>query len=168
MPYNVAMPESPEVEAWRGVLFAQGKVVRALETDMLKQHGLPLTWFEILSRLNQAPDHRLRMHELEEASVLTRSGLTRLSDRIEAAGFITRERSEEDRRGVHLVITKEGMDKIDEVWPDHVASIQKHFGQFLDNDDLESLDVATQKILCGVKDWNPELEPEIENQRGSV
>jgi len=117
---------------------------------MLEQHNLPITWFDILGRLRQAPNHRLRMHELEEASVFTRSGLTRLCDRLEAARLIRRERSTEDRRGVHVVLTQVGEEKIHEVWPDHVASVEKHFGQFLDTNDLAAIEVATQKVLSSV------------------
>jgi DNA-binding MarR family transcriptional regulator len=114
---------------------------------MLDQHDLPLAWFDVLGRLNQSPGGRLRMHELEEVSLFTRSGATRLADRLEAVGLVRRERSPEDRRGVYLVITAAGKAKIAEVWPDHAASIQKHFGQYLDNGDAESLRSATAKIL---------------------
>ena len=135
------------LEAWRSVLFAQAKVLRALEADMMEQHDLPTSWFDVLGRLNQAPEKRLRMHELEESVIFTRSGITRLADRIEEAGLIRRERSPEDRRGVYLVITEAGIAKIDEVWPDHLVSIQKHFGQHLSVKDVKSLRSATQKIL---------------------
>jgi DNA-binding MarR family transcriptional regulator len=135
------------LEAWRGLLFAHARVIRGLEADMLEQHDLPITWFDVLGRLSQSPDGRLRMHELEEASLFTRSGVTRLADRLEAVGLVRRERSPEDRRGVYLVLTAAGREKIAEVWPDHTASIQKHFGQYLDAGDAESLRAATAKIL---------------------
>ncbi len=139
--------ESETLGAWRTLLFAQAKVLGALETDMMDQHGLAMSWFDVLGRLNQAPGKRLRMHELEESVLFTRSGITRLADRIEEAGLIRRERSAEDRRGVYLVITEAGIARINEVWPDHVASIQSHFGQYLNDQDVESLRNATQKIL---------------------
>ena len=60
------------VDVWRGFLFAHAKVVRALEVDLLNEHDLPITWFDLLSRLKQAPDQRLRMHELEEAEASNR------------------------------------------------------------------------------------------------
>ena len=135
------------IDAWAGVLFAHAKVLRGLEADLLEQHDLPVTWFDVMGRLKQAPGQRLRMHELEEVSVFTRSGLTRLVDRVEEAGFVRRERSAEDRRGVYVAITQAGIDKIDEVWPDHVLSIQKHFGRYLDRKDAEALQTATEKIL---------------------
>ena len=139
--------EQSMLDAWRGFLFAHAKVVRALEADMIEQHDLPLTWFDVLSRIKQAPGQRLRMHQLEEASLFTRSGITGLADRLEKAGFVRRERSAEDRRGVYLAITQAGIDKIDEVWPDHQLSIQKHFGEHLDPDDVKALQATTEKIL---------------------
>jgi len=135
------------LDAWRRLLFAYARVIRRLEADMLEQHDLPITWFDVLSRLSQSPDGRLRMHELEGVSLFTRSGVTRLADRLEAVGLVRRERSPEDRRGVYLVITAAGISKIAEVWPDHTASIQKHFGQYLEAGDAESLRAATAKIL---------------------
>jgi len=135
------------LDAWRGLLFAYARAIRGLEADMLEQHDLPITWFDVLSRLSQSPDGRLRMHELEGVSLFTRSGVTRLADRLEAAGLVRRERSPEDRRGVYLVITAAGRAKIAEVWPDHTASIQKHFGQYLDAGDAESLRATIAKIL---------------------
>ncbi len=139
--------EPDMLDAWRGFLFAHAKVVRALEADMIEQHDLPLTWFDLLSRIKQAPGQRLRMHQLEEASLFTRSGITGLADRLEKAGFVRRERSAEDRRGVYLAITQAGTDKIDEVWPDHELSIQNHFGQHLDPKGAKALQAATEKIL---------------------
>ena len=139
--------EQNMLDAWRGFLFAHAKVVRALEADMIEQHDLPLTWFDLISRIKQAPGQRLRMHQLEEASLFTRSGITGLADRLEQAGFVRRERSAEDRRGVYLAITQAGIDKIDEVWPDHVLSIQNHFGRHLDPKGVKALQAATEKIL---------------------
>ena len=137
------------LEAWRGLLFAHAKVLRALESDMTEQHGLPITWFDVLSRLSEAPNQRMRMHELEEASLFTRSGLTRLADRLEEAGLVRRERSPDDRRGVYVALTSLGIARIGEVWPDHVNSIEKHFGRYLDSDDATVLERAAKKILNG-------------------
>jgi DNA-binding MarR family transcriptional regulator len=141
--------------AWRGLLFTQAAVIRALEKDMLEQHDLPITWFDLLSRLARSDGQRLRMHELEETSLFTRSGITRLADRLEEAGLVRRERSAEDRRGVYLAITDAGLAKIDEVWDDHQRSIQKHFGQYLNGDDAAAIRNATEKVLNGFNKSEP-------------
>lgn len=135
-------------EAWGWMLFAHARVLRALEDDLLEQHDLPLTWFDVMNRLREAPGQRLRMHELEQASLFTRSGLTRLVDRIEQAGFVRRERSSEDRRGVYVVITDAGNAKIGEVWPDHMASIEEHFGQHLSREEMGQLATISRRLLA--------------------
>lgn len=134
------------LDAWRGLLFSHAKVIRVLEREMSAQHDIPLTWFDILSRLTDTPDHRMRMTELEEASLFTRSGITAIADRLETAGFVERQRSSEDRRGVYLAITQAGLDKFAEVWVDHQRSIQEHFGRHIDAEDAEAITRATKKV----------------------
>lgn len=143
------MEDHVAVDAWRGILFAYSKVFRALEVDLLEHHDLPAAWFDVMARVRQAPGQRLRFRQLGDVSLLTRSGMTRLVDRIEAAGYVRREPSPEDRRGVYVVITQAGIDKLDDVWPDHVASIQEHFGKYLDQDDAIALRAAAEKVLAG-------------------
>ena len=150
------MTLEPEMlAAWRGLLFTHAAVIRSLEDDMLEQHDLPITWFDLLGRLARSEDRRLRMHELEEVSVFTRSGVTRLADRLEEAGLVRRERSAEDRRGVYLAITDDGIAKLDEVWADHQRSIQEHFGQFLTGKDASAIRHATEKVLGGLSKTEP-------------
>lgn len=135
--------------AWGWLLFAHSKVLRALEADMTDQHDLSLLWFDLLNRLREAPEGRLRMNEFQEASVFTTSGLTRLVDRMEHAGFVRRERLAEDRRGVYVVITQEGQEKLNAVFPDHFASIEHHFSRHLTDDEIEAITSAAKKILAG-------------------
>ena len=146
------MPNKSELDradqSWGWLLFAHAKVLNALEADLLEQHDLPLIWFDLLNRLREAPDQRMRMNDLKDASLFTNSGITRLIDRIEAAGFVTRIRSSQDRRGVYVAITRAGNDKINQVWPDHVASVWKHYGQYLDADDTDAIETASRKILA--------------------
>ncbi len=141
--------EEKMADAWRALLITQARVVRGLEADMVEEHGLTLTWFDVMGRLKQAPDQRLRMNELEEVSLFTRSGMTRLVDRIEAAGFVRRERTPEDRRGIYVAITPAGIDKIDAIWPDHVASIERHFGRYIDVGDAKTLQNIGRRVQDG-------------------
>ena len=134
-------------DAWKGILFAHSKVARALEADLLTNADLPLTWLDVMNRLNEHPDRRLRVHELAERSLFTRSGLTRLVDRIENAGYVEREHSRDDRRGVYVILTDAGAAKLESLWPDFTASIQHHFGRHLDRDDIRAIIAATDKII---------------------
>ena len=95
-------------DAWRGVLFANARVLHAVERDLQEHAGLSLPFMDVLGRLYDAPGRRLRMQELQELSLFTRSGMTRLVDRIEAAALVRRERVPGDRRGVFVVLTSEG------------------------------------------------------------
>jgi len=148
-------PDDDTLRAWVGLLMTYRIVIPQLEADMVEQHGLPLTWFDVLNRLDQAPDGRLRMRDLEEQLVFMNSGITRLVDRIEAAGFVRRERADDDRRGVYIAITEAGHAKIDEAFPDHARSIEEHFGRHLDPRDAKALQRATAKILGHEADLHP-------------
>jgi len=96
--------------AWPALLAAQALVGRAIEAR-LADAGLPdLASYDALWVLEQAPGMRLRMHELASRTVVTRSGITRLVDRLEAAGLVRRERAGDDRRGAVAVLTAAGRD----------------------------------------------------------
>jgi len=118
-------------DAWRGVVFASARVLRAAEVDLIARAGFPLTWLDVLAQLYDAPDHAVRMQELEERALFTRSGLTRLVDRIEAAGLVRREPVPGDRRGVRVVLTDEGRRRHDEAFVDHWRFVEREFGSRL-------------------------------------
>ena len=118
-------------DAWRGVLFAASRTLQIAEPQLLEQAGFPLTWLDVLAQLYDAPEHRLRMQELEQRSLFTRSGLTRLVDRIEAAGLVRREPVPGDRRGVRIVLTAEGRRRHDAAFADHLKLIEREFGRRL-------------------------------------
>lgn len=118
-------------DAWRGVLFASAKVLRVAELDLIDREGFPLTWLDVLAQLYDASDDGLRMQELEARSLFTRSGLTRLVDRIEAAGLVRREPVPGDRRGVRVLLTPEGRRRHDQAFEDHLRVIEREFGRRL-------------------------------------
>jgi DNA-binding MarR family transcriptional regulator len=126
-----ARPQALWNDAWRGVLFASSRVLRAAEPDLIARAGFPLTWLDILAQLYDAADDGLRMQELEERSLFTRSGLTRLVDRIEAAGLVRREPVPGDRRGVRVVLTAEGRRRHDEAFVEHLRLVERLFGSRL-------------------------------------
>jgi DNA-binding MarR family transcriptional regulator len=121
-------PETTWNDAWRGVLFAGAKVLRVAERDLVEREGFPMTWLDVLAQLYDAPGNGLRMQELEERSLFTRSGLTRLVDRIEAAGLVQREPVPGDRRGVRVVLTPEGRRRHDKAFVEHLRVIEREFG----------------------------------------
>lgn len=145
MPTERQIKQSDQAFGW--LLFAYHKVIRALEADLLEQHDLSLIWFDLMNRLREAPDQRMRMGDLQEASLFTTSGITRLVDRMEAAGFVRRERLVEDRRGIYVAITRAGHDKINSVWSDHLMSIYEHFGSRLTMSEMQTIEGAARKLI---------------------
>jgi DNA-binding MarR family transcriptional regulator len=129
-----ARPTALWNDAWRGVLFASARVLQAAEPELIKQAGFPLTWLDVLAQLYDAPADGLRMQDLEQRSLFTRSGLTRLVDRIEAAGLVRREPVPGDRRGVRIVLTPEGRRRHDDAFEHHLQVIEREFAARLTPD----------------------------------
>ncbi len=118
-------------DAWRGVVFANARVLQAVEPDLQKRSGLSLAFLDVLSRLYDEPEHRLRMQELAERSLFTRSGMTRLIDRIEKAGYVRREQVPGDRRGVFVILTTEGQQAFEPAMAQHRSDVEREFGSRL-------------------------------------
>jgi DNA-binding MarR family transcriptional regulator len=124
-------PATDEIwfDSWRGVLFASARVLRIADVDMLERDGFPLTWFDVLSRLADVAPAGLRMQELDDLTLFTRGGLTRLVDRIEAAGLVRREPVPGDRRGVRVVLTADGRQRYGAALARHREVIEREFGR---------------------------------------
>ena len=119
---RIAKPPADErthLQMWRAFLETHSTVVKFLEHRMNEQHGLPLAWYDVLLQLADGPGEGLRMGELAESVLLTRSGITRLVDRMIEAELVRREPCPGDRRGYYAVITQKGLDTIEKIGPDH-------------------------------------------------
>jgi DNA-binding MarR family transcriptional regulator len=133
---------------WRRFLEAHAVVVGALETELDAARGLPLAWYDVLVALHEAPGRRLRMQDLAARVLFSRSGVTRLVDRMEAAGYVTRERCEDDRRGTFAVLAPAGAKCLRDATGVHLRGVRDHFDRHLDDDDIAALDLALAKILA--------------------
>lgn len=140
------VPELEPAVVWEALLRTVTALVRTYEREMADEIGLPLTWYDVLIQLYEAPDQRLRMQALADSVVLSRSGLTRLVDRIEAAGLLRREHSREDRRGTFAVLTEAGGATVERARPLHHRGIQEHFSQHLNNEEARALYEAISKV----------------------
>jgi DNA-binding MarR family transcriptional regulator len=120
-----------EFAAWVGFLKAQRRVLDQLEAELRTEHDLSLSEYEVLLHLNNAPNRRLRMGELAENVLLTPSGLTRLADRMIAAGLISRQGCPEDRRVSYLALTPSGRARFKAAAPTHVRGVHTHFARHL-------------------------------------
>jgi DNA-binding MarR family transcriptional regulator len=117
--------------AWRGFLVAHAHLTRRISRN-LAAAGLPdLTWYDLLWALYQQPERRLRVNELAHEVVLSPTGMSRLVDRVEAAGSVRREVDPADRRALQIVITDEGIELLRRMWPVYAKGIEEHFAPFL-------------------------------------
>jgi DNA-binding MarR family transcriptional regulator len=115
----------------------------------LAQAGFPsLAWYDVLWTLEQAPGERMRMHELADQVLLTRSNLTRLVDRLEAAGLLAREPDPDDRRGSFAVLGAAGKALRKKMWPTYSAAIGELYDGHLTADEQRLLGKALRKVLA--------------------
>lgn len=112
---------------------------------------MPLSWYDVLLALYEAPERKLRMHELASAILVTRGGLTRLVARIEKAGLLRREPDPADGRGLYAVLTEEGLEALRRTWPTYARGIAEHFGKHLEDEEVEVLDRALRRVLTAAR-----------------
>jgi len=141
-------PELPEshLEAWRKYYVSFWRVYGAIESD-LAAAGLPsLSWYDALYELYLAPEHHLRMSELARSALLSRSGLTRLVDKLEKAGLIHRTACPTDGRVQHAQLTAKGVEVLRKIWPVYRAGIAKYFGTHLSTAEAKQLATVFGRI----------------------
>ena len=144
---------SPEaLAAWRTFITAHAAVIERIEHDLATANQLPLSFYDVLIELAEAPDRRLRMHELARSVVLSRSGLTRLVDKLEAAGLLRREACTTDRRGAYAVLTDAGRAALRGAWPVYAQGIATHFAQHLTDAEVATLTPALERVLAAARD----------------
>jgi DNA-binding MarR family transcriptional regulator len=112
---------------WRSFVTSHARIIRTLEDELRTVHGLDLASFEVLYELVTAPDNQRRMAELAERLVYTRSGVTRLVDRLARQGYLERSGVEGDARGVCAILTKKGFAVFDDSAADHVDGVRRLF-----------------------------------------
>ncbi len=138
---------SAELAAWRTFLRAHATVVRALESELMAEHDLPLASYDVLVQLSEAPDRRLRMTELADRVLLSRSGLTRLADRLEREGLLRREACPSDARGTLAVLTDAGLARLEAAWPTHLRGVQEHVTGRLSSAEIGQLSSLLGKLV---------------------
>lgn len=143
--------ESSKGSTWALFLTAHAVLVEQIELR-LAAAGLPsLAWYDVLWALERAGARRLRMSELAEMTVITRSNLTRLVDRLEDAGLVERVRAEEDRRGAFAVVTAEGRALRKKMWPVYAAAIQALFEDHITEKEAAQIREPLGRMLAAVR-----------------
>lgn len=144
--------DSPRSKAWRLFITTHAQLIELIERELTEAGMPPLGWYDVLLALEEAPDHKLRMHELANAIILSRSNLTRLVDRLEGAKLLCRQTCPTDRRGSFAAITAEGLAMRRQMWPIYAQGIAKYFAQYLNDTEVNVLTEAFQKVLTSVRE----------------
>ena len=136
-----------ELAAWRGMLVTHSRVIAALDAELEREHGLALGSYEVLLQLAESPDQSLRMGTLADRLLLSRSGLTRLVDRLAGRGLVERHSCPSDRRGTYARLTDEGRKRFDDARPTHLRGVREHFLGLLGDGDMERLAATWDRVL---------------------
>jgi len=140
--------DDARLAAWTDFLLAHVVLVDRLEAELQAELGLPLTWYDVLVQLADAPGGELRMQELAAAVLLSKSGLTRLFGRMEQAGLVERRPCLSDQRGAFAALTAAGKDVLERARPVHRRGIAEHFARYLTDDETQALRSAVGKVLA--------------------
>ncbi|MEU6724150.1 MarR family transcriptional regulator [Nonomuraea wenchangensis] len=139
-----------EQRAWRTHLALHKLLMHRLDRE-LQEHSLSLNDYEILVNLSESQGRRMRMSDLADATIQSRSRLSHQISRMEAKGLVKREDCRDDRRGTFAVLTDEGWETIQRVAPFHVASVREHFVDRLTDEQLEAIDAAYTPLVEQLK-----------------
>lgn len=153
-PYSAAVSgtgpsggSSDGVAVWATFLRTHAAVVRRLEHDLADEQGLPLSWYDVLLELQSAPERRLRMQELGERAVLSRTRVSRIVEQLVAEGLVERQADPDDRRATFAVITSAGHAVLRRAAPVYLRGIRDHFTSHLSDRELRALGRGLGKVL---------------------
>src|SRR5690348_5891399 len=142
-------PEDPAVDAWRGLLVAHSRLVPAVEADLRAAGQVPLSWYDVLLELNAAPERRLRMSELGQRVVLSRTRVSRIVDELAAAGLVERQPDQADGRSSFAVLTSAGRDALRRAWPVYREAIHRHLAAGLSVPQCRELAALLDQVIKG-------------------
>ena len=145
------MAEDPVVEAWRGLLVAHSRLVPAVEADLQAAGQVPLSWYDVLLELNAAPGRRLRMSELGQRAVLSRTRVSRVVDELVAAGLAERQPDENDGRSSFAILTARGKNALRRAWPVYREAIHRHLGAHLTAEQCRELAALLGQATAGAE-----------------
>jgi DNA-binding MarR family transcriptional regulator len=141
----------PRLSAWGAFLTAHKALETILNRELESACGLPLTWFDGLAQLRMAPERRLTMTQLATALLFSKSGLTRLIDRMEQAGLVERLARPGDRRSLHIALTTAGDKKFRQALPIHLDHVKRHFAAYIEDDEAAAVDSALTRLAIAVR-----------------
>lgn len=141
-------PRDLRLAPWRAFLLAHARVVRRLDEELRAEHDLTIGEYDALVTIAQAPERRIRMRQLADEVILSKSGVTRLIDRLVDDGLVERSACLSDARGAEAVLTEEGLARLRSASRTHLRGIHEHFLAILDADDLRAVE-RTMSLIAG-------------------
>lgn len=136
--------------AYKDFVVAHSRLMEVIDTELSEAGHLPLTWYDVLVTLECADGHRIRMSDLADQVLLSRSGLTRLVDKLEQKGYVVRQTCPADRRGTHAVLTEAGQKAREATWPLYSSLVQELFGSQMSDQDAATLSTVLQRVTSAV------------------
>ena len=138
--------DAPGIETWRSFLVAHARITRRLDDELQAAHGLSLAEYDALLQVATAPGRRIRMNVLAERVILSRSGITRLVDRLEAQGCLARSACATDARGQEAVLTTVGLERLRTAATTHLEGVHRYFLDRLDGAELTALEASLGRV----------------------
>jgi DNA-binding MarR family transcriptional regulator len=141
----LSTPSPERLRCWRLFFESALALMDLLDAELQQEAGIPQRWYDVLVHVEDFPEG-IRMNELAEQILYSKSGLTRVVDRMEEAGLVKRVRPENDRRSIHIVLTGKGAKKMEEARRHHRDGIDRHFARHLTEADVKALTRALEKV----------------------
>lgn len=157
--------DDPRLAPWRAFLEAHARVSRRLDEELRVEHDLSLGEYEALMSIAQAPGRRIRMRQLSDRVVLSKSGVTRLIDRLVADGLVERSACLADARGAEAVLTEDGLARLRAASRTHLRGITEHFLDPLEGTDVAALETAMRAISISA---GPDAGPCAPDEAGAT
>jgi DNA-binding MarR family transcriptional regulator len=151
---SLSSPTAERLRAWRLYFESALALTDVLDNELERDAGIPLRWYDVLVKLEETPDG-LRMNALAERILYSKSGFTRVVDRMEEAGLVRRVRPEYDRRSILVVLTDKGRATMEHARRHHRHAIEQHFSSHLTDTDIKTLTHALEKLSTHARPLRP-------------
>jgi len=154
MEQSLSSPSPERLRCWRLFFESSLALLDMLDTELQDAVGIPQRWYDVLVHLEESPNG-LPMHELAERILYSKSGFTRVVDRMEAAGLVRRVRPQHDRRSILVLLTDKGTETMERARLHHRDGIDRHFSQHLTDADVKALTGALEKLSSHARPLRP-------------
>jgi DNA-binding MarR family transcriptional regulator len=151
---SLSSPSAERLRAWRLYFESALALIDVLDAELERDAGIALRWYDVLVKLEEMPDG-LRMNELAERILYSKSGFTRVVDRMEEAGLVRRVRPQDDRRSILVFMTEGGRSTMEHARRHHRHAIEEHFSSHLTDSDIKALIRAFEKVSVHARPLRP-------------